>query len=69
MKINNKLLISLMAAHEMTMAELSKESGVSTKTIQLAVTNVQQSVSKDTIVKIARALNVDPIRLEDGKQC
>lgn len=67
MKINNKLLISLMAAHEMTMAELSKESGVSTKTIQLAVTNVQQSVSKDTIVKIARALNVDPIRLEGGK--
>ena len=67
MKINNKLLISLMAAHEMTMAELSKESGVSTKTIQLAVTNVQQSVSKDTIVKIARALNVDPLRLEGGK--
>ncbi|WP_069989393.1 helix-turn-helix domain-containing protein [Massilioclostridium coli] len=68
MKINNKLLISLMAAHEMTMAELSRESGVSTKTIQLAVTNVQQSVSKDTIIKIARALNVDPIRLEGGKQ-
>ena len=67
MKINNKLLISLMAAHEMTMAELSRESGVSSKTIQLAVTNVQQSVSKDTIVKIARALNVDPIRLEGGK--
>lgn len=63
MKINNKLLISLMAAHEMTMAELSRESGVSTKTIQLAVTNVQQSVSKDTIIKIARALNVDPMRL------
>lgn len=51
----------------MTMAELSRESGVSTKTIQLAVTNVQQSVSKDTIIKIARALNVDPIRLEGGK--
>lgn len=63
MKINNKLLISLMAAHEMTMAELSRESGVSTKTIQLAVTNVQQSVSKDTIVKIARIFNVDPMRL------
>lgn len=63
MKINNKLLISLMAAHEMTMAELSRESGVSTKTIQLAVTNVQQSVSKDTIIKIARTLNVDPMRL------
>lgn len=67
MKINNKLLISLMAAHEMTMAELSRESGVSTKTIQLAVTNVQQSVSKDTVIKIARALNVDPIRLEGGE--
>lgn len=67
MRINNQLLITLMAAHEMTMAELSRESGVSSKTIQLAVTNVQQSVSKETIVKIARALNVDPIRLEGGK--
>lgn len=51
----------------MTMAELSRESGVSSKTIQLAVINVQQSVSKDTIIKIARALNVDPIRLEGGE--
>lgn len=67
MRINNQLLITLMAAHEMTMAELSRESGVSSKTIQLAVTNVQQSVSKETIVKIARALNVDPIRIEGGK--
>ena len=69
MRINNKLLISLMAAHNMTMAELSRISGVSCKTIELLVDNIDYSASKDTIIKIARALNVDPVRLEGGKQC
>lgn len=69
MRINSNLLIDLMATHGMKISELSRISGVSYKTIELLVDNIDYSVSKDTIIKISRALNVDPIRLEDGKQC
>lgn len=69
MRINSNLLIDLMATHSMKISELSRISGVSCKTIELLVDNINYSASKDTIVKIARALNVDPIRLERGKQC
>ena len=53
----------------MTVADLERDSGVSRKTIQLAMDNITQHTSKDTIKKIARALNISPIRLEGGKQC
>lgn len=67
MRVNSNLLIDLMATHSMKIAELSRISGVSCKTIELIVDNINYSTSKDTIIKIARALNVDPIRLEGGK--
>lgn len=67
MRVNSNLLIDLMATHNMKIAELSHISGVSHKTIELIVDNINYSTSKDTIIKIARALNVDPIRLEGGK--
>lgn len=69
MRINSNLLIDLMATHGMKISELSRISGVSRKTIQLAMDNITQHTSKDTIKKIARALNISPIRLEGGKQC
>lgn len=67
MRVNSNLLIDLMATHSMKIAELSRISGVSHKTIELIVDNINYSTSKDTIIKIARALNVDPIRLEGGE--
>ena len=67
MRVNSNLLIDLMATHSMKIAELSRISGVSCKTIELIVDNINYSTSKDTIIKIARALNVDPIRLEGGE--
>ena len=67
MRVNSNLLIDLMATHNMKIAELSRISGVSHKTIELIVDNINYSTSKDTIIKIARALNVDPIRLEGGE--
>lgn len=67
MRINSNLLIDLMATHGMKISELSRISGVSCKTIELLVDNIDYSVSKGTIVKIARALNISPIRLEGGK--
>ena len=67
MKINSNLLIDLMATHGMKISELSRISGVSYKTIELLVDNIDYSVSKGTVIKIARALNVDPIRLEGGE--
>ena len=51
----------------MKISELSRISGVSYKTIELLVDNIDYSVSKGTVIKIARALNVDPIRLEGGE--
>ena len=37
--------------------------------IAFSMDNITQHTSKDTIKKIARALNISPIRLEGGKQC
>ncbi|MBC5786774.1 MULTISPECIES: helix-turn-helix domain-containing protein [Clostridiaceae] len=69
MKIDGNKLMDAMRSKGMTVADLERDSGVSRKTIQLAMDNITQHTSKDTIKKIARALNISPIRLEGGKQC
>lgn len=68
MKISGDKLINAMNSVNMSIAELERASGVSRKTIQLAMDNITQHTSKDTIKKIAWALDITPIKLlEDGK--
>lgn len=69
MRINSNLLIDLMATHGMKISELSRISGVSRKTIQLAMDNITQNVKPDTVKNLARALSIKPDKLLEGGKC